>query len=89
MIVSVECDATFNGELSPRLFTLGDRSIAINDVLDRWFGEDCDYFKVQGQDGHLYILRHDPEVHRWEIWMYRRAGADLSVAEQRLNYRSV
>ena len=68
---------------------MGDRSIVIDDVLDRWFGEDCDYFKVLGEDGHLYILRHDPEARSWEIWMYRRAGADLSVAEQRLTYRSV
>ena len=74
MIVSVQCEPAFNGEATPRFFTIGDRRIDVVDVLDRWFGEDYDYFKVCDAGGDTFILRRDTDDLTWEIWMYKRAG---------------
>ncbi|HXF92644.1 MAG TPA: hypothetical protein VNK46_07790 [Nitrospiraceae bacterium] len=43
----------------PRAFFVGDRRIEVLEVLDWWSGRDHRYFKVQGDDGGLYILRYD------------------------------
>jgi hypothetical protein len=39
-------------------------------VLDAWFGRDHRYFKVQGDDGGLYIVRHDVPSGDWELIFY-------------------
>jgi hypothetical protein len=40
--------------------------------LDRWLAPDHRYFKVCGDDGDTYVLRHDTQSHRWELMLYRR-----------------
>jgi len=76
MIVSVECESARNGEATPRVFMLGDRRLEIADILDRWLGEEYDYYKVQDGNGDTFILRRDTDDMTWEIWMYQRAGVD-------------
>jgi hypothetical protein len=39
-------------------------------VLDCWLGIDHRYFKMLGDDGATYILRHDGARERWELTMY-------------------
>jgi len=76
MIVSVECKSARNGEATPCFFMLGDRRIEIADILDRWLGDEYDYYKVQDSNGDTFILRRDTDDMTWEIWMYQRAGVD-------------
>lgn len=76
MIVSVQCERAVNGEATPRCFILGKRRIDIADVLDRWLGEEYDYYKVRDPNGDTFILRRDTDELTWEIWMYQRAGVD-------------
>jgi hypothetical protein len=45
----------------------------VSAVLDCWLGPDHRYFKVQGDDGDVYILRHDTADDRWELTMFARA----------------
>ncbi len=47
-------------------------------VLDRWLAPDHRYFKVRGDDGGVYILRHDAERDVWELTR-SAAGADHSL----------
>ena len=39
-------------------------------MLDCWLGIDHRYFKMLGEDGATYILRHDTGSGRWELTMY-------------------
>jgi len=55
------------GGKKPSRFRMGDRNIEIVTILDRWLAPDHRYFKVQGDDGALYILRHDIESWYWEL----------------------
>jgi hypothetical protein len=43
----------------PRRFRLGGREIEVIENLDQWFGVQCGYFKVRGDDESVYMLRFD------------------------------
>lgn len=43
----------------PVRFRLGDSTIEVTDVLDRWHDDDAVLFRVRGSDGHLYVLKGD------------------------------
>jgi len=65
--VHVECYAGYRGEETPRRIYLNDRRIEVVAVSDRWLGPDHRYFKVEGDDGHCYVLRHDSETLQWAL----------------------
>lgn len=65
--IRVECYAGYRGEQTPRRFVLGDRRIEVAELLDAWLAPDHRYFKVRGDDGNTYLLRHDIEDERWEL----------------------
>jgi hypothetical protein len=77
----VECHAGYRGEETPVRFFLGGRRIDVEAVLDRWLDPAHRYFKLKGDDGGIYILRHDTERHRWEMTLFdsgARADTRLS-----------
>ena len=74
MAVRVECYAGHKGEQTPRRFRLGARAVDVTDVRDQWLAPDHRYFKVVGDDGATYILRHDTAAGTWELVKYQAAG---------------
>jgi hypothetical protein len=72
--IRVECYAGQRGEEEPRRFWLGTTPVDVAEVLDRWLAPDHRYFKVRGNDGGTYILRHDAVGDHWELTMFERAG---------------
>jgi hypothetical protein len=73
MLVTVECYAGHRGEETPRRLGLDGRSVELVEVLDCWLGVDHRYFKMLGDDGATYILRHDTARNCWELTMYAAA----------------
>jgi hypothetical protein len=71
LTVGVECYAGHRGEQTPRTLILGDRRIAVAEVLDAWLAPDYRYFKVRGADGDTYLVRHDERSNNWELTMFR------------------
>lgn len=69
----VECYAGYRGEETPRRFSLGGREVEVDVVVDRWVTPDHRYFKVRGDNGGVYVLRHDAESGQWEITVIDRA----------------
>jgi len=63
----VECYAGYRADERPEVFWLRQRRIAVREILDRWLGEDHAYFKVTGEDGVRYTLRHDERHDQWEL----------------------
>ena len=41
----------------------------MEEVLDHWYGEGADYFKLKADDRCNYILRHDRDTDEWELVM--------------------
>ncbi len=74
--IQVECYAGAKPDETPRRFTWNEHTIEVGEVLDRWYQVEskpewprADYFKVQGEDGRDYLLKHDLESDEW--WLGR------------------
>jgi hypothetical protein len=67
MRIEVMCYAGYRGEETPRELRLGERPVVVVAVLDSWLAPDHRYFKVEGDDGGVYIVRHDPGGDFWEL----------------------
>ncbi len=75
MRLRVECYAGYKGEETPRRFHIGERRVEVAEVIDRWLAPDHSYFKVLGDDGAVYILRHgEQEEGSWELTVYDSTG---------------
>jgi hypothetical protein len=59
--IRVECYAGYRSEQEPLAFWLGERRLAVRAVVDRWFAPMQRWFKVDADDGNMYVLRHDEE----------------------------
>ncbi len=68
--IRVECEAGYDGEETPCSFSLCRRSRQVAQVLDRWLVGDYRNFKVKGDDGGFYVLRHVMTADRWELTLY-------------------
>ncbi|MDH5298923.1 MAG: hypothetical protein OEV91_07885 [Desulfobulbaceae bacterium] len=67
----VDCEAGYGGEETPCRFHLHQRCRQVNELLDRWLNNAGDrHFKVKGDDGGLYVLRHEVATDRWELVLY-------------------
>lgn len=75
MHVKVECYAGYRAEETPRRFWIGARCVEIETIADRWLAPDHRYFKVCGDDGAVYILRHDTETGAWEMTFFEQKSA--------------
>jgi hypothetical protein len=65
--IRVECYAGYTADERPVAFAHGERRIRVQNLLDRWLGEDHAYFKLVGDDGVLYIIRQDRSEDAWEL----------------------
>lgn len=71
--IRVERYAGHRGEETPRRFFLGERVVEVAVVQDRWLDPNHRYFKVQGNDGYVYILRYDVNSDCWELTFFDRS----------------
>jgi hypothetical protein len=71
LTVGVECYAGHRGEQTPRTLILGDHRTAVAEVVDMWLAPDYRYFKLKGEDGNTYLVRHDERSNTWELTMFR------------------
>ena len=71
MKIRVDCYAGYRGEETPRRLTMGARHIDVVAVKDRWLAPDHRYFKIIGDDGGLYIIRHDPHQDVWQLTCFK------------------
>jgi hypothetical protein len=67
MNVKVYCYAGYRGEETPRGIEIDGRRVEVVEVIDRWLGPDHRYFKVRGDDGTVYLVRHDESADLWEL----------------------
>ncbi len=72
LAIQVECYAGHRGEQTPRAILVGDRRIGVVEVLDQWLAPEHRYFKLRGDDGDIYLVRHDVASQVWELTMFER-----------------
>lgn len=83
MIVEVESDPGPRGEAAPRRIHMGRRTVTAVEILDRWPGADHLYVKLKGDDGALYILRHDTTRGLWELTLFDAAAGGARPGGER------
>jgi hypothetical protein len=67
MPIRVECYAGFRAEQEPIAFWSGERRFEVKEIVDRWYSPTQRWFRVDADDGNLYVLRHDEQCDDWEI----------------------
>ncbi len=74
-MITVECYSGYRVNERPITFTLSEcdytRSFRVREVLDRWFGETADYFKVEADDDNIYLLKYDGRQDAWDLILYQ------------------
>jgi len=73
MRLEVECYSGRKADERPVRFQMGEHVYIVEELLDQWFGPDDMYFKVQADDGNLYILRRRTSTGEWNLESFRRA----------------
>jgi hypothetical protein len=79
MRIAVTCYAGYRGEETPRQIRIGTNTVAVTTVRDRWLSPDHRYFKILGEDGAEYIVRHDVIEDVWELVLYRHPDTPTHV----------
>jgi len=67
MPLRVSCYSGHRSSQEPTAFWLGERRLDVRAIVDRWYAPTRRWFKVEADDGHTYVLRHDEQTDEWEI----------------------
>ena len=67
MIVEVQCYAGRKADERPVRFQIGDRDYIVEEIVEQWYGPDDAFYKVHGDDGKMYLLRHHTSDGTWNI----------------------
>jgi hypothetical protein len=73
MNIRVDCYSGYRGDETPRVVWIGHNRIVVGEMIDRWIAPDHRYFKFRGEDGGIYIIRHDTESLVWELAFFQSA----------------
>lgn len=49
----------------PLYFILDGQKLEVQNIIDRWYGVEHDYYKVLAQDGRVYLLRWHRTLDLW------------------------
>lgn len=62
MDLKVECYAGYRADETPRRFSTGGRHIEIIEIISQWQTPEARFFKVIGNKGDVYLLKHDGQA---------------------------
>ncbi len=76
-MVKVECFSGYKINERPVAFHLiergAKRSFQVQELIDSWYGETADYFKVKADDDNIYLLKYDGNCDQWDLIFYQDA----------------
>lgn len=73
--VEVECYAGYKADERPMRLKMGENTLEIVEVEDRWYSPGETYFRVRVEGGDRYVLRHEEAQDVWSLEGYR-SGAN-------------
>ena len=73
-VLRVECYAGYKGDERPLRLHLGERTLEVVAVEDRWYSPGETYFRILTSDGDRYILRHTEAQDVWTLHAFRAAS---------------
>jgi hypothetical protein len=72
--VGVECYAGYRANERPMRLMLGEQTLEIVELEDRWYSPGETYFRVRVEGGDRYVLRHVEAQDIWSLEGYRNAA---------------
>jgi hypothetical protein len=73
-LVEVESYSGYRADERPLRLKLGDQTLEIMEVEDRWYSPGETYFRVRVEGGDRYVLRHVEAQDVWSLEGYRSAS---------------
>jgi len=70
-IVRVEFYAGYKGDERPRRVHLGDRSMRVVAIEDRWYSPGVSFFRVVVEGGDRYVLHREDGQDCWSLSAFR------------------
>ena len=74
LMVHVECYAGYRGDQRPVRLHLGEHTMEVLAVEDRWYSPGATYFRVLVTDGDRYVLCHLEAQDIWSLVGYRSSA---------------
>ena len=69
--VEVECYAGYRADQRPVRVRLGEESLEVSEVEDRWYSPGETFFRVRMANGDRYVLRHVEAQDTWSLEGFR------------------
>jgi hypothetical protein len=69
--VRVECYSGYKADERPRRIVLGEQTLEVDEVEDRWYSPGATYFRIRVQNGERYVLRREDGQDSWSITAFR------------------
>ena len=71
ILVRVDCYSGYKADERPVRFYLGERSLEVSEVQDKWYSPGVTYFRLKAEDGNVYVLKHDEAQDVWILESFR------------------
>jgi len=65
--IEVAAYSGYKANERPLYFLIDCNRLEVKEIVDRWYGEEHDYFKVLADDGRVYLLRWRRSEDRWHV----------------------
>lgn len=65
--IKVETYSGYKADERPLYLVLDDQRLEARDIIDRWYGEKADYFKVMTKDGRVYLVCRNRLSDQWTL----------------------
>jgi len=69
--VHVECHAGYKGDERPVKLQIGNDTVEVADVEDRWYSPGATYFRVLLANGERYVVRREDAQDVWTLEAFR------------------
>jgi len=69
--VEVECYAGYRADERPVRLRLGEETLEVAEVEDRWYSPGETFFRVRVANGDRYVLRHVEAQDTWSLEAFR------------------
>lgn len=78
-VVRVETYSGFKADERPLRLHLGERTLEVAAVEDRWYSPGETYFRVLTENGDRYVLRHTEAQDVWSLTAFRAVTRQASA----------
>ena len=86
MGVRVESYSGYKANERPIRFYIGQRKLEVKELLDRWYGEDYDYFKLLADDLSTYVLKYHRLNDYWELVFYSAPNVPAWMNDENIGF---